>query len=81
MKLFRETHDEDADLAVIQYGGGTIATVESIEITGGEIENVLTKYEEECGGMLPKKHQNGVSEHELLHCRMCWSNSQTHHIL
>jgi len=41
MKLFRETHDEDADFAVIQYGGGTICTVEPTEITEEEIQQLF----------------------------------------
>ena len=41
MKLFKETHNEDADLAVIQYGGGTICTVEAVEITEEEIDGMF----------------------------------------
>ena len=60
MKLFKETHNE-TDLAVIQYGGGTICTVEPIEIT--EVRNIISDAMDKLAMSMNSPGDVDVSEH------------------
>ena len=61
IKYYRETHNEVADLAVIQYGGGTVCMVEPIEITEGEIQKFITECEGAYGRPASLAVEIGIS--------------------